>query len=156
MTHAVRRAGVADLPMLLPLVAQYWRSEGLADFDAHTVGAHLGELLAAAPLGAAWLAERDGRAAGYLLAVFLFSLEYGGITTEIDELYVIAAARGAGIGAALLAAAEADSMQRGHVRVALQLGRHNQAGRAFYRAHGYRERQGFELMDKKLDSQQRG
>jgi hypothetical protein len=32
------------------------------------------------------VAEQDGQLVGYLLAVYLFSLERGGLMAEIDEL----------------------------------------------------------------------
>jgi len=44
---------------------------------------------------------------GYLLAVFTFSLEFGGICAEIDELFVLPRHRDLGAGAALLDAVKA-------------------------------------------------
>ena len=41
-------------------------------------------------------------------------------------------------------------MRRGCTNVALQLGKGNDGARVFYRAHGYNERAGFELLDKML------
>ncbi|MGH8720379.1 MAG: GNAT family N-acetyltransferase [Burkholderiales bacterium] len=88
----------------------------------------------------------DSTPAGYLLAVYVFSLEHHGLTAEIDELFVLPDCRGRGLGAALLQAAAA----AGCTNISLQLGRKNAAALAFYRRHGYRAREGYELLDKSL------
>ena len=41
--------------------------------------------------GRAWIARVYGEPAAYLLAVYVFSLEYQGLTAEIDEFYVVPA-----------------------------------------------------------------
>jgi len=85
-----------------------------------------------------------------LVTVYVFSLEYQGLTAEIDELFVLPQYRRAGLGARLLSMAE-ETFRRGGCTVAfLQIGRDNEAARAFYRGHGYADRAGFELVDKKL------
>jgi GNAT superfamily N-acetyltransferase len=131
-------------------VAEYWCFERIAGFDTDAVGTQLTSLLSDGWLGAGWLGLRDEVPVGYLLAVFVFSLEHGGLTAEIDEFYVRPQARGSGIGRAMLAAAEAAFVARGCTNVALQLGRGNDAGRAFYLHHGYAPRDGYELLDKAL------
>ncbi len=57
---------------------------------------------------------------------------------------------GKSLGDELLELAEAEFMRRGCTNVALQLGKGNDGARVFYRAHGYDERAGFELLDKML------
>lgn len=146
----VRRATARDLPRLLPMIAEYWRFEGLGGFSEPRVAEPLARLLGARDLGEAWLALDGETPVGYLLAVFVFSLEHAGLTAEIDEFHVAATARGAGIGAALLAAAESEFRRRGCTHVSLQLGTGNERARAFYHRHGYRERSGFELLEKRL------
>ena len=150
MTVDVRAATGADLPALLPLVEEYWRFEDIAGFDAACIGRELGRALANAQLASAWIALVRGKPAGYLLAVYVFSLEHLGLTAEIDEFFVLPSARGKGLGDALLSAAEAEFTRRGCTNVSLQLGKGNEGARVFYRAHGYAERAGFELLDKML------
>jgi GNAT superfamily N-acetyltransferase len=145
-----RRAAVDDTGALLPLVEEYWRYENVAGFDTQRVGSQLTRLLSAPGLGAGWIAELQGAAVGYLLAVYVFSLEHLGLTAEIDEFFVRPAQRGQGIGAGLLAHAEAEFMRMGCTNVALQLSRDNDSARAFYRRHAYRERSAYELLDKML------
>jgi GNAT superfamily N-acetyltransferase len=145
-----RRAAVVDIPALLPLVAEYWRFENVAGFNAEGVAAQLERLLSNPALGAGWIAELDGTAVGYLLAVYVFSLEHMGLTAEIDEFFVSPSRQGQGVGTGLLALAEAEFRRAGCTNVALQLSRGNDEARAYYRRHGYGERSAYELLDKML------
>lgn len=140
----------ADIPALLRLVEEYWTFEGIADFDPARVTIQLERLLADPTLGSGWIARAGHDAAGYLLAVYVFSLEHLGLTAEIDEFFVLPSFRGGDIGSELLKAAETEFVRRKCTNVSLQLGRGNDRARAFYREHGYGERAGFELLDKML------
>lgn len=152
MTKAaeLRRAGSADLPALLGLIEQYWSFEKLPRFDAARIAAQLERLLAEERLGGGGLAVAGGEPAGYLLAVYVFSLEHFGLSAEIGEFFVLSRYRRHGVGSMLLDAAERTFAQIGCTNVSLQLARANDTARAFYRRRGYAERSGFELLDKML------
>jgi GNAT superfamily N-acetyltransferase len=150
MTADIRPVTAQEIPALLPLIEEYWRFEDVAGFDRVLVARELGRLCAEPRLGSAWVAHVRGNAVGYLLAVYVFSLEHLGLTAEIDEFFVLPSARSHGLGDGLLRIAEAEFTRRGCTNVALQLGRGNDRARIFYRAHGYSERAGFELLDKML------
>jgi GNAT superfamily N-acetyltransferase len=139
-----------DCAALVPLVEQYWRFEAIEGFDAARVASLLEQVLKDAVLGRAWMASVAGKPAGYLLAVFVFSLEFQGLTAEIDELFVVERHRGLGLGGRLLDAAEAHFRTHGCTHVALQIGRDNEAARAFYQRRGFSGRNGFELVSKAL------
>lgn len=147
---SIQAATVDDIDSLLPMVEQYWRFENIEGFDPARVRGLLTRVLEDASLGRAWIARVFGEPAGYLLAVYVFSLEHQGITAEIDEFYVIPQHRGLGIGASMLAAAEAQFRIEGCTNVSLQLGRSNEAARNFYRQHGFEDRAGFEVVSKIL------
>jgi len=150
MNADIRVVTEKDIPALLPLVEQYWLFEDIAGFDPARVGRELGHAVTDPKLASCWIAFTCGQAVGYLLAVYVFSLEHLGLTAEIDEFFVLPSARGKGIGDELLRLAEVEFIRRGCTNVALQLGKGNDRARAFYRAHGYDERAGFELLDKRL------
>jgi GNAT superfamily N-acetyltransferase len=147
----IRAGRPADVPQLVPLVGQYWHFEAMEGFDAVTVAPLLTRIASQPQLGAIWVAETDGELVGYLIAVYIFSLEQKGLMAEIDEFFVSPAARTYGVGAALLAVAESDLVGAGCVAVQLQLGKDNWRARAFYRRHGYDERAGYELLGKRLE-----
>jgi len=150
MSAQIRPVAAADIPVLVPLVEQYWIFEDIEGFDAARVGREIGTLLADPRLGSGWIARVKGQAVGYLLAVYVFSLEHLGLTAEIDEFFVLPSARGKKVGEELLRLAEAEFVRRDCTNVSLQLARGNERARAFYRRHGYGERAGFELLDKML------
>lgn len=97
-----------------------------------------GELLVARP-------DRDADPDGddlELLGFVGFSLERGGYERDhtrgtVSNLYVRPERRGEGIGAALLAAAEASLADAGAEAVALEALVDNERARAFYTEHGY-------------------
>jgi GNAT superfamily N-acetyltransferase len=146
----VRPALIADIADVASLVERYWAFESIDGFDRAFVGNLLADLLADSGRGACWVAEAADSVCGYLLAVYVFSLEHGGMMGEIDELFVLPAYRSAGTGSALVRAAERGMVQAGIVRVQLQLGVRNERGRVFYDRHGFRPRAGYELWDKSL------
>ena len=146
----IRIASPNDMPALVTLVEQYWSFEEIPGFDARRVDSLLRAALFADGGAHCWLAEHAGEIGGYLLAVLVFSLEHGGTMAEIDEFFVAPAFRRRGIGAALLLQAESALRDSGVTRLQLQLGAENAPARAFYDAHGYGRRAGFELWDKAL------
>lgn len=150
MNIVIRPMTSSDIPSLLRLVEEYWIFEDIAGFDPARITVELERLLADPALGSAWIARSGDDAAGYLLSVYVFSLEHLGLTAEIDEFFVLPSFRGRDIGSQLLGEAEAEFIRRKCTNVTLQLGRNNERARAFYREHGYGERAGFELLDKML------
>jgi GNAT superfamily N-acetyltransferase len=149
-TTTIQPATIEDIDSLLPMVEQYWRFENIEGFDPARMRALLTRVLEDASLGRAWVARVYGEPAGYLLAVYVFSLEHQGLTAEIDEFFVVSQHRSLGIGAGMLAAAEAQFRTEGCTNVSLQLGRSNEAARRFYRQHGFDDRDGYELVSKIL------
>jgi GNAT superfamily N-acetyltransferase len=146
----IRSATPADVTAIASLVERYWESERIAGYQRPRIEVLLEQLLSAPDRGAIWVADGDVGPCGYLLAVFMFSLEHGGLMAEIDEIFVLPQMRSSGIGALLLAAAERDMRARGLRRLQLQLGVENHRGRAFYFKRGFLARAGYELLDKSL------
>jgi GNAT superfamily N-acetyltransferase len=145
-----RRATAQDIPQLLELVRHYWEFEGISGFDAARTAALLQRLCTEPALGSAWVAASGAGLLGYLIAVSVLSVEHQGVMAEIDEFFVVAAARGRGVGAALLTALEGALAQDGCVRLQLQLAVDNQAARTFYERRGFRGRDAYTLLDKPL------
>lgn len=146
----IQRATTKDVPALLPLIAEYWHFEAIPSFEPQRVAAQLTRLLSEPGLGAGWFAVSEAVPVGYLLAVYVFSLEHLGLTAEIDEFYVVPSQRGRGVGAELLETAEGEFVRMGCTNVSLQLSKNNGSARSFYIAHGYAERSRYELLDKML------
>ena len=148
----IRPAEAADRNAIAALVGRYWAHDGIDGFDAARVSADLGRLLADPKLGTVLVAVDGGTLIGYVVQVYVFSLEHRGLTAEIDELFVSEDRRGTGVGAALLRSAEARARERGCRNLSLQLASENDSARIFYRHVGFEERAAFELLEKDLRS----
>jgi ribosomal protein S18 acetylase RimI-like enzyme len=146
----IRLAASSDMADLVLLVERYWEFESIPGFDRTRIEAALIALLSRPEHGAIWVAQSHGKLCAYLIAVYMLSLEHGGVMGEIDELYVCPEMRSQGVGSLLVTAAQGDMAARGLVRLQLQLGVGNLRGRAFYERHGFRRRAGYELLDKPL------
>lgn len=146
----VHRMRSGDGAALLPLVAKYWEFESLSGFRPAQAETQLERLLATPALGAAWVATEAQRPVGYLILVYVFSLEHHGLTAEVDELFVLPDHRSSGVGSQLLREAEAEAVQHGCTNIALQIGTSNLRAKEFYFGHGYSERAGFQLLEKDL------
>lgn len=146
----IRCAVPADVPPLLDLIRRYWDFEGIKGFEALRIELLLQRLLAEPAAGLIWVAESQRALVGYLIVVLVLSVEHRGLMGEIDEFFVLPAARSQGTGSQLLAAAEAALARRGCVRLQLQLAGANSAARSFYQRRGYGARAGYELLDKPL------
>ena len=146
----IRPATSSDIADLALLVERYWEFESIRGFDRPHIEAALIALTSTPEHGAIWVAQAHDRLCAYLIAVYMLSLEHGGMMAEIDELYVCPEMRSQGVGSLLVTAAQGDMAARGLVRLQLQLGVDNLRGRAFYERHGFRRRAGYELLDKLL------
>lgn len=146
----IRKATSDDAPEIACLVRDYWSFEGIEEFRADRVEHALRQLLSSDSLGCGWLARVDGQAVAYVLIVYVFSLENGGLTAEIDELFVQETHRGRGLGRELLAVAETACREAGCTNISLQIGRGNHTARAFYLGQGFTDRQGYDLLEKDL------
>lgn len=146
----IRIADASDLPALASLIEHYWKFERIKGFDAAHITALLTDLLNAPDRGQIWIAQEGNRSVGYLLAVYLFSLEHGGLMAEIDEFFVLPEKRSLKIGAALLDAATAAMAHRGIEHIQLQLGKNNLHGKRFYEKHGFQALSGYGLLHKTL------
>lgn len=129
---------------------EYWSFEDIPNFDIELVGTKLKHLLLNQNLGLIWIVTNEDVAVGYLLVVYVFSLEYLGIAAEIDEFFLLSSQRGNGIGAKLLMTVEAELLRNKCTNVSLQLSRNNESARAFYYSNGYSDRTKYELLSKSL------
>jgi GNAT superfamily N-acetyltransferase len=146
----VRRANTGDTAALLALVAQYWEFERLPGFSPAAVRSPLERLLSSPALGAVWVATDSQQPFGYLILVYVFSLEHQGMTAEIDEFFVVPDHRASGVGSQLLREAEAESVRQGCTNISLQISTSNRRAKEFYARRGYSQRSGFQLLEKAL------
>jgi ribosomal-protein-alanine acetyltransferase len=122
----IRRARIADLARLVAIENAAFANDRMS---ARQWRHHLGS-----PRADVLVAERAGAIVG--AAVVFFHARH-----DVARLYSIAVARearGAGIGAGLLAAAEREARRRGSERLRLEVRAGNAAARRLYARRGYR------------------
>ena len=136
MSVTMRQASERDLPDLLALMREFYAESGYP-LNPDRARAAFRPLLAAGSLGQVWLAEVDGEPAGHLVLTFGYSMEYGGRSAFVDDLFVRPALRNRGVGRALVGHARAICEGLGVRAMHLEVGRSNAAAQAVYRAVGF-------------------
>ena len=133
---AVRAATPADLPLIASLIrelADYEKLAGAVRFSDADLALHL---FGARPYAEVAIGEADGTAQGFALFFHNFSTFEGKPGIWLEDLFVQPAARGAGLGKALLAHLAALAAARGCARLELSVLDWNAPSIAFYRALG--------------------
>jgi ribosomal protein S18 acetylase RimI-like enzyme len=91
-----------------------------------------------------WIKDGEARI-GYIAVTFCLSLEFGGPTAVVDELYLEPSHRGRGIGFEVLKLIEVTCRERGILALHLEVDRGNSHAQALYRKAGYIDRNNFLL-----------
>lgn len=136
MSALVRRATPADVPVMVALVhelAEYEKAPAECTLtDAQLEAA----LFGAAPALFAHVAEHDGVVVGCAIWFLNYSTWDGVHGIYLEDLYVRPAARGTGLGRALVAALAAEAVERGYSRVSWSVLTWNTLSIAFYESLG--------------------
>jgi GNAT superfamily N-acetyltransferase len=80
----------------------------------------------------------DGKAVGVAYLAFTWTLEHGGKTAWLEEMYVLPAHRGQGIGRALLTAVCTHASEQGCAAVDLEVDAAHQRAVHLYAREGFR------------------
>ncbi len=131
----LRRAASADLEVLVPLIAEFYRVDRHV-FDEREVRSALIPLLADGTAGQVWLITDDtGAVAGYAVLTWGYSLESGGREGLIDELFV--RQQNVGLGGRALDSLVDHALRAGCRVLFLETEAHNARVRSFYSRHGF-------------------
>jgi GNAT superfamily N-acetyltransferase len=131
-------AGPGDEDLLVELMREFYAVEHLP-FDEEVVRTGLRMILADPRYGFIQIVQAEGRAAGYMVLTFGFSLEFHGRNALLDELYVREEFRGRGLGRASLDRAEEICRGEGIRALRLEVDRVNIRAREIYRKAGYKD-----------------
>jgi GNAT superfamily N-acetyltransferase len=132
----IRPAERADVPLILRFVRELAAFEREPDAVLATEAMLEGALFADRPAAEAVIAELDGDAAGFALFFPNFSTWTGLAGLYLEDLYVTPAARGRGVGAALLRHLAGIAVARGYGRFEWAVLDWNAPAIAFYRKMG--------------------
>ena len=138
MTISIRPATRADLPLIGQLIRDLAVYEKLAHevrFDAEVLGE---KLFGTRPYAEVVIGELNGAAQGFALFFHNFSTFEGKPGIYLEDLYVREAARGSGLGKALLAHLAALAVERDCARLEWSVLDWNAPAIGFYRLLGAR------------------
>jgi GNAT superfamily N-acetyltransferase len=137
LTLRIRPATEADLPALVRLLGILFSIE--TDFrpDPERQLLGLGLLLADPRRCAVLVAERGGEVIGMVTAQLVVSTAEGGPSALVEDMVVVAGARGGGVGAALVREIERWAADHGATRLQLLADRGNAPALAFYARMGW-------------------
>jgi GNAT superfamily N-acetyltransferase len=136
MTHMIRFALPADVPVILHLVRELATYERALDKVVATEALLHDAMFAATPAAEALITEVDGVPAGLALFFHNFSTWTGWRGLYLEDLYVTPEMRGHGLGKALLQRLAAVAVERGCARFEWQVLTWNTPAIEFYRAMG--------------------
>ena len=132
----LRPTQAKDLEVVLPLVEAFYQHFNYG-FSLEEKSQTLQELWAHPDRGCLWLIEKDQAVAGYIYLSFYFSIEFGGRTAFIDELFVLPEYRGQGIGSQIINLVEAECGLLKLKALHLESERTNQRATALYTKLGF-------------------
>jgi len=144
-----RAATENDIPVLMSLVRALAGEDGSTTFHPDRAEAAMRQLLADSSLGEAWIIERQGSVAGYVVITWGFSLEFHGRDAFVDELYLLPGLRGQGIGRLAIEHAAERCRARGIGAVHLEVDPDNERAVSLYRRNGFVQR-GYRIMSRRL------
>lgn len=134
--NSLRLGTVADVDAILCFRQDLYAHDPAA-MNARTDRIVLTELLTEPTLGRAWLIENEVDVVGYAIVTYGFSIEFAGRFGLIDELYVVPARRGLGIGTDVLKQIENALLNEGVAAIRLEVERFNLAAERLYRRFGF-------------------
>lgn len=138
MTLSIRAAVSADLPLVAAFIRELAAYEQLAH-EVHFDEARLGEhLFGPRPYAEAVIGEVDGAAQGFALFFHNYSTFEGRPGLYLEDLFVRPAARGCGLGKALLQHLAGLAAERGCARFEWAVLDWNEPAIGFYRKLGAR------------------
>jgi ribosomal protein S18 acetylase RimI-like enzyme len=152
MADRIRRAGPADAGAVAPLFDAYRRFYGRPP-DLELARRFVAERLERGE-SVIFLAERDGRAVGFvqLYPVFSSTAARPGRLWLLNDLYVAPEARRGGLARDLMAAARHLAEETGACGLELVTGRTNAAAQRLYRSLGWHQDDAFVRFELGLDS----
>ncbi len=126
----------------------FYAHEGIP-FDADRSATTLRELLDHPDFGQVFKLVADGTPVGYAVVACGFSLEFGGRSAFLDELYVRPQSRGQGIGSIALRLLLDACRRQGARSLALEVNFDNAKAEALYHREGFTSN-GRQLMTRRL------
>jgi GNAT superfamily N-acetyltransferase len=135
MLH-IARAGTDDIEPIRHLLLNQFDEHGIS-VAAESLAHALGELLSDPSKGLCLVVRESGQIVGLAAISLAWTLEHGGKSAWLDELYVLPECRGRGVGRALLGQAVAAARELGCAAMDLEVDRDHSRAERLYRRAGF-------------------
>ena len=132
----IRAATIDDLPRIADLIREFSEFEKLSDSCRISVAALADALFGDDADFTCIVAAENGDIVGYVIYYPVFRTFSGEKALYIEDLYVVPAGRGGGIGVGLMRAVARDAASRGFRRLDWQVLKWNSGAIGFYEALG--------------------
>ncbi|MEN9220961.1 MAG: GNAT family N-acetyltransferase [Thermostichus sp. BF3_bins_97] len=133
----VREATKADIAALVDLMQEFYEESSLA-LDREWAAASFHRLLSSPEQGKIWIALADQLPIGHAVLSLRFTMEHGGLSGYIDDLFVKAAFRRRGCGRLLLSQLRQYCKRIGCKTLQVEVGTTNSEALALYDHFGLR------------------
>lgn len=132
----IRPTHPSDLETISELLARQF-DEHAIEIPAERLRAAVEAMLADSRLGLFLLAYSDAQVCGLACLSFCWTLEHGGKSAWLDELYVLPSFRSQGIGGALIEAALKSACEQGCAAVDLEVDSEHRRAETLYQRAGF-------------------
>ncbi|BCM88881.1 hypothetical protein IAD21_00723 [Abditibacteriota bacterium] len=135
MSILARRATALDIALLVEMMEEFY-NEANYSLDYQWAVRSFTGLFANEANGAVWIVDVASEPAGYIVLTLHFSMEYGGLSASIDDLFVRSACRRLGVGRVALDALLAECRRRHVLAVQVETAPDNVAAKSLYQSCG--------------------
>ena len=133
-----------DIPAILSMMQEFNAIDDYP-FNGEERAKNLHALLANPGYGKLWMIEQAGQIAGYTFLGFGFSFEFKGRDAFIDELFILPAFQGKGLGKAAVEFVSGQAKLSGVKVLHLESEKKNDRALALYRSNGFKDHNRFLL-----------
>lgn len=130
-----RLATLADIDTLVALIREFYAESGF-DLDRAWAAKAFTSLISSPQLGRVWLLTAGERVAGHVVLTLRYTMEYGGVSGYVDDLFVRPECRRQGVAAAGMAALLEECRRRGCLSIQVEVGETNTPALALYTRYG--------------------
>ncbi|MBL9134558.1 MAG: GNAT family N-acetyltransferase [Verrucomicrobiales bacterium] len=134
--HPMRQASLRDVGQLVSMMRGFYAEAGYA-LNLRRAAVSFTALLTDERFGYVFLIQAGDQDVGYLVLTLAYSMEYGGLSATIEDLYVQRPFRGAGLATAALNEARTFCARCGVRGMRVETGSGNEAAQAVYRRIGF-------------------
>lgn len=134
----IERATSGEIDYILDLMRMQFAEHNIGH-DVMLLRSAIGHLLAPRGTGFILVAREEGRLLGIAVVSFAWTLEHGGRSAWLDELYVLPDRREEGIGTALLVRAAVEAESEGCLAIDLEVDQEHRRAENLYRREGFQE-----------------